>query len=80
MKRKIAWIGAILSALYLLTLGIFIPDPLPFIDEAMALGIFLKCTTMLGFDLRNLVPFLSKKGKGKASPKSKDEKEVTIDV
>lgn len=79
MKRKIAWIGAFLSAIYLLTLGI-LPDPLPFIDEAMAIGIFLKCTTMLGFDLRNLVPFLSKKGKGKTSSKSKDEKEVTIDV
>ena len=79
MKRKLAWSGAILSGLYLLTAGP-IPDPIPFLDEGMALAIFLKSTTYLGFDLRSLLPFLSKKEKGKASPTQKDDKEVTIDV
>lgn len=79
MKRKFAWIGAVLSGLYLLTAGP-IPDPIPFIDEGVALAVFLKCTMALGYDLRKWLPFFGKKAKPAAAPKSRDEKDVTIDV
>ena len=64
MKRKLAWIGAILSGLYLLIIGpLPFPamDPLPFIDEVVAFGIFLKCTSHLGYDLMKWLPFMEKK-------------------
>ena len=82
MKRKFAWIGAILSGLYLLTAGP-IPDPIPFVDEGLALAMLLKCTAYLGYDLRKWLPFFSKK---QNSPQSNDSskkaayKDVTIDV
>ncbi len=79
MKRKLAWTGAILSGLYLLTAGP-IPDPLPFIDEGMALALFLKCTSSLGYDLRKWLPFFGKNAKSKHSKNTTDEKDVTIDV
>jgi hypothetical protein len=79
MKRKLAWTGAILSGLYLLTAGP-IPDPIPFIDEAAALAIFLKCTAYLGFDLGKWLPFMGKKGKSSPSPHTAGKKDVTIDV
>jgi hypothetical protein len=83
MKRKLAWIGAILSGLYLLTIGpLPFPamDPLPFLDEAVALGLFLKCTSYLGYDLRKWLPFIRKKGKSSPSPREACKKDVTIDV
>ena len=83
MKRKLAWIGAILSGLYLLTIGpLPFPamDPLPFIDEAMALALLLKCTSLLGYDLRKWLPFFGKTGKPDAKTKENDPKDVTIDV
>ncbi|MFD2255653.1 hypothetical protein ACFSSA_03110 [Luteolibacter algae] len=79
MKRKLAWIGAVFSGLYLLTAGP-IPDPIPFVDEGVALAVFLKCTLYLGYDLRKWLPFLSKKGKSKRSQEPKDDKDITIDV
>jgi hypothetical protein len=79
MKRKLAWTGAILSGLYLLTAGP-IPDPIPFIDEAAALAVFLKCTAYLGFDLGKWLPFMGKKGKSNTSRRAESKKGVTIDV
>lgn len=79
MKRKLTWIGAILSGLYLLIAGL-IPDPIPFIDEAVALAIFLKCTSSLGYDLRKWLPFFGKSAKPNARPKGDNPKDIIIDV
>lgn len=83
MKRKFAWIGATISGLYLLTIGpLPFPamDPLPFIDEAVALALLLKCTSYLGYDLRKWLPFFGKNDKAKNSRNSAKDKDVTIDV
>jgi|GEM_PF-749748 len=87
MKRKLAWIGAIISGLYLLTIGpLPFPamDPLPFIDEAIAFAFLLKCTSILGYDLRKWLPFFSKKEKSPETDQTKDPKknpkDITIDV
>lgn len=79
MKRKLAWIGAIISGLYLLTAGP-IPDPIPFIDEGVALAFFLKCVAYLGFDLLKFVPFFQKSGANEEPRKKKEDDGVTIDV
>lgn len=82
MKRLIAWIFASLSGIYLLTAGP-VPDPLPFIDEATALLVFVKSMAYLGYDVRNWLPFLRKGGgKGGAEKSSlpKGRRGVTIDV
>lgn len=78
MKRRIAWFFAILSGLYLLIAGP-IPDPIPFIDEATALLVFVKSTACLGFDVRRWIPFLAK-GKGCRTPGTHGKRDVTLDV
>lgn len=78
MKRRLAWLFAILSALYLLIAGP-IPDPIPFVDEATALLVFVKSMAYLGYDVTKWVPFL-RKGKTGKSPKPGAKPEVTIDV
>ena len=78
MKRRIAWFLAIFSGLYLLIMGP-LPDPLPIIDEATALLIFVKSMSFLGFDVMRFVPFLSGRKTGK-TPRARDTSGRTIDV
>lgn len=82
MKRFILWIIALVSGFYAFLAGPFIPDPLPFLDEAVALAIFLKTTSALGYDLTRFLPFF-RKAKNVASPKrgpSQQAKDMTVDV
>ncbi|RYD35921.1 MAG: hypothetical protein EOP87_06450 [Verrucomicrobiaceae bacterium] len=81
MKRLVLWIVALISGFYAFLAGPFIPDPLPFLDEAVALAIFLKATSALGYDVRRFLPFMGKAkaaaGKKGRQPQAKD---VTVDV
>jgi hypothetical protein len=78
MKRRIAWILAILSGLYLLVIGP-IPDPLPILDEATALLIFVKSMAFLGYDVRRWLPFLGKGKKGTGRmPRNTDRGPIDI--
>jgi hypothetical protein len=79
MKRKLAWSGVVLSTLYLLTAGPM-PDPIPFIDEGLAVALLLKCASYLGYDLLKWLPFLAKKKNSATSSKHREDKDVTIDV
>jgi hypothetical protein len=78
VKRKIAWLLAIFSAIYLLTIGIM-PDPLPFIDEGIALLIFVHATRYLGYDVTKWLSFFGK-GKSPQSPNPGNSSKQTIDV
>lgn len=78
MKRRIAWLLAILSGLYLLVM-VPLPDPLPIIDEATALLIFVKSMAYLGYDVTRWIPFLGK-GKGGKKAGFKDGRGQTVDV
>ncbi|MGD7654570.1 MAG: hypothetical protein ACQCXQ_15230 [Verrucomicrobiales bacterium] len=78
MKKLVAWALSILSGLYLLIAGPMI-DPLPFIDEATALLVFINATAYLGYDMRRWIPFFGK-GKTPHQKTAKDRPDVTIDV
>lgn len=70
MKKFIAFLFALVSGLYLLIWGPMPAplDPLPIIDEATALIIFVKAMQVLGVDLSRFIPFLGKKDKTAPKP------------
>jgi hypothetical protein len=79
MKRRLAWIAAALSGIYLLIAGP-LPDPLPLLDEATVLFIFVKSMAYLGYDVRRWLPFFGR-GKTRGGPAApKGGPGVTIDV
>ena len=65
MKKFFAAVFALFSGLYLLIWGPMVGplDPVPIIDEATALLIFVKSMAVLGVDLTRFIPFLGKKSK-----------------
>ena len=65
VKKFFAAVFALFSGLYLLIWGPMVgpPDPVPIIDEATALLIFVKSMAVLGVDLTRFIPFLGKKSK-----------------
>ncbi len=78
MKRRFAWMLAISSGLYLLVAGP-LPDPLPIVDEATALLIFVKSMAYLGYDVTRWVPFLGKR-KAAEKPAQGRAGSQTVDV
>ncbi|WP_367872563.1 hypothetical protein [Luteolibacter sp. Populi] len=70
MKKLIAFLFALVSGLYLLIWGPMIGplDPIPIVDEATALIIFVKAMGVLGIDLTRFIPFMSKKVKTAPKP------------
>ncbi len=76
MKKALALLFALLSGGYLLTIGI-LPDPVPFIDEGVALIVLVKSLGFLGIDISRFVPFMSRKTKPGKTPESSGQ---TIDV
>ena len=66
VKKLLAVFFALISGVYVI-FGPF-PDPLPFLDEATALLIFVKSMAVLGVDLSRFVPFLGKKAKTPPKP------------
>jgi hypothetical protein len=67
VKKFIALLFALVSGFYVF-FGTLIPDPLPFLDEATALLIFVKSMAVLGFDLSRFIPFMGKKAKTPPKP------------
>jgi hypothetical protein len=70
VKKLVALLLAIASGVYLATIGIM-PDPIPFIDEGLALAVLLSSLAHLGLDFRGFFG----KGKGK-----KEKEGQTIDI
>ena len=92
MKRIVLWLLAILSGLYLLILGPLI-DPLPFLDEAVALAVFAFVMRALGYDVARWIPILRNfksripssrpappPPSGRAGPKPAERPDDVIDV
>lgn len=61
MKKLVAMIFAFFSGAYVI-FG-WIPDPLPLIDEAVALAIFVRSMAVLGLDVTRLLPFIGRRSK-----------------
>lgn len=79
MKRRAAAILAAASGAYLLLAGPM-PDPLPFLDEAAMLLIFVKSMGYLGYDVTRWLPFLGKSKGAKGAPRGSRPSDATIDV
>lgn len=81
MKHLLAWIFALASGLYLLIMGPMIGplDPVPIIDEALALAVFVKSMAFLGYDVRRYLPFL-RKGRPKGKPTRQQTRSAPIDI
>jgi hypothetical protein len=62
VKKFLAFVFAALSGIYLVFLA-WIPDPLPFIDEAVAFAILVKSLGVLGIHLPSWVPIIGRKAK-----------------
>lgn len=79
MKKAFALLFALLSGLYLLIWGPMVGplDPIPIIDEATALLIFVKSLQSLGIDISRFIPFM-KAGKKPEGKKGKDGPVVDI--
>jgi hypothetical protein len=77
VKKFFAFLFALLSGLYLLIWGPMVGplDPVPIIDEATALLIFVKSLSVLGVDLTRFLPFL-----GKKNTKAAEKKSPVVDV
>lgn len=79
MKKTIAIIFALVSGWIL-----FLPLDVPFfIDEAIALPIFIASMKALGVDVTRFIPFLNRRGKKSIIPHSTKQttgKGTTIDV
>jgi hypothetical protein len=60
MKKFLVLMIAVASGISLCA-DIFIPDPLPFLDEALLLAIFTKSMAYLGIDFTRFIPFMRKK-------------------
>jgi hypothetical protein len=67
VKKLIALLFALVSGFYVF-FGTLTPDPLPLLDEATALLIFVKSMGALGVDISRFVPFLGKKAKPTGKP------------
>jgi hypothetical protein len=76
MKKGLATLAALMAGGYLLTIGI-LPDPIPFIDEGIALVVLVKSLAYLGIDISRFVPFMSRKVKAGKPPEASGQ---TIDV
>lgn len=76
MKKLIALVLALVSGAYVL-LGPM-PDPVPLLDEGLALLVLVQSLAYLGIDLRRWVPGLGKKSK--AGPAGEGQGGPTIDV
>ena len=68
MKKAFALLLAIISGICL-----FIPDPIPLIDEATALLIFVTSLGALGINVSRFLPFF-----GKKAPKTKGPKQGPV--
>lgn len=85
MKKLLALIVAGLSAWVLFTPLDLPPIPFFFIDEAIALLLFTKSMSYLGFDISRLLPFLQNRNRKNSSTgapvdQSGAAKEPVIDV
>lgn len=63
MKKAFALLFAVLSGAYLLVWGPMVGplDPIPVIDEATALLVFVKAMAALGVDVGRFLPFFGRK-------------------